>query len=252
MKKALLIGLNYANVPGDTLKGCIDDVENVCDILTTKYGYDLQTDITILRDDVDDPALLPTRQNILQAMRDIVAESVNCSEIWMHYSGHGALVNNGNTGVIVPLDYHTTGFISDEDIMSILKDIQCTAMIMFDSCNSGAVCDLQWSYEYLYGNNFMRTQMDFPAIANPNIFMISGCKITQQAADAFDTETNEYEGVFTDAVLNTLKNNDYSVTLGTFMQGVCMWLAKNGITSQKPMLSSTSSVPRWELKPVVA
>jgi Caspase domain len=250
MKKALLIGINYTNVPGDTLRGCIDDVVNVQNVLTSQYGYDAQADIVMLRDDSQDPAQQPTRQNILKAMTDIVAASANCSDIWIHYSGHGALINNGSTGVIVPVDYETAGFITADDMMTIFQNIQCTAMIMFDSCNSGAVCDLQWSYEYLYGNNFMRTQMDFPAIANPNIFMISGCKITQQSADAFDTTTNQYEGVFTDAVLNTLQTNGYNVTLGTFIQGICTWLAQNGITSQKPMLSSTSSVPRWTLSPV--
>jgi hypothetical protein len=250
MKKALLIGLNYTNVPGDTLQGCIDDIVNIQEVLTTQYGYALN-DIIMLRDDSDDPSLQPTRQNILESMQNIVADSANCSDIWIHYSGHGALVNNGETGVIVPVDYNTEGFIADKDMMSIFKDIQCKAMIMFDSCNSGAVIDLQWSYEYLYGNNFMRTQMDFPAISNSNIFMISGCKISQQAADGFDTTTNQYEGVFTDAVLNTMKNNNYNLTLGSFIQGICIWLVQNGITSQKPMLSSTSSIPRWELKPVI-
>ena len=249
-KRALLIGINYTDVPGDTLNGCIDDIENIGEVLTTQYGYQ-STDVVMLRDVSEDPALQPTRENMLQALRDIVAVSGSCSEIWIHYSGHGSLVNNGTMGVIVPVDYATEGFITDNDLMNILQHVQCPAMIMFDSCNSGAVCDLEWSYEFLYGNNFVRTQLDFPSLSNKNIIMISACKSTQQSADVYDNVTMEYEGVFTDAVLNVLKDNNYTVTLGKLMQGVCTWLVQNGIETQKPMLSSTSDTPRWSVAPYV-
>ena len=251
MKKAVLIGINYTNNTGNTLNGCIDDIENIADILVSKYGYSTQ-DIIMLRDDSTDPTLQPTRANILNAYRNIASISGSCSDIWLHYSGHGSLINNGNTGVIVPVDYLIHGFITDTEMMDIFKNIQCNAMIMFDSCNSGAVCDLEWSYEFLYGNQFLRTQMDFPSINNSNIFMISACKILQESADVFDTVDNEYEGVFTDAVLNTLRANNYAVTLGTLLQGVCTWLVQNGITTQKPMLSSTTDVPRWSIAPFVS
>ena len=250
MKKAVLIGINYTDVPGDTLHGCIDDIVNISNVLVTQYGYNTQ-DIVMLRDDSLDPALQPTRANIISAYQNLVAISGSCTDIWTHYSGHGSLINNGNTGVIVPVDYLTTGFITDTDLMNMFRNIQCNAMIMFDSCNSQSVCDLEWNYEYLYGNNFLRTQVDFPSISNTNIFMISGCKLFEQSADAFDTVTNEYEGVFTDAVLNTLSANNYSVTLGKLMQGVCSWLIQNGINTQKPMLSSTSDIPRWSIVPFV-
>jgi Caspase domain len=248
MKRALLIGINYTNIPGDTLNGCIDDIVNVYNVLTTQYGYD-PTNIVMLRDDSSDPTLQPTKANILQNIQQLVTDSANCTDIWFHYSGHGSLINNGTTGVIVPVDYMSKGFITDDDMMTIFQYIKCTAMIMFDSCNSGAVCDLQWNYEFLYGNSFQRTQMDFPAIENPNIFMISGSKINQQSADAFDTKANQYEGVFTDAVLNTLASNNYTVTLGNLMQGICIWLVQNGITEQKPMLSASSDTPRWAISP---
>jgi hypothetical protein len=251
MKKAVLIGINYTNVPGDTLRGCIDDIENIAEVLVQNYGYNSQ-DIIMLRDDSIDPALQPTRANIINAYQNIVAVSGSCTDIWLHYSGHGSLINNSNTGVIVPVDYLTTGFITDNELMDMFRNIQCKAMIMFDSCNSQAVCDLEWNYEYLYGTNFLRTQVDFPSISNTNIFMISGCKLYEQSADVYDSVDKEYEGVFTDAVVNTLRANNYSVTLGKLMQGVCTWLMDNGINTQKPMLSCTTDVPRWSIVPFVA
>lgn len=249
MKKALLIGINYADIPGDTLRGCIDDVENIADVLLNQYGYN-EEDIVMLRDDIDDPAVQPTHVNMIQALQNIVAISSSCTQIWIHYSGHGSLINNGTTGVIVPVDYLQNGFITDTEMMNILKNIACEAMIMMDSCNSGSVCDLQWSYEYMYSTKFVRTQAMPTVISNPNIFMISGCKILQRSAEVYDSVDNEYEGAFTDAVVKTLQQNNYSVTLGKLMQDVCIRLVDRGIENQKPMLACTSPTPRWSIAPV--
>lgn len=249
MKKALLIGINYADIPGDTLHGCIEDIENIAEVLMNQYGYNEQ-DIVMLRDDIADPSVTPTHANMIQAIKNIVAISSSCTQIWIHYSGHGSLINNGKTGVIVPLDYSKKGFITDTEMMNILKNIACEAMIMMDSCNSGSVCDLQWSYEYMYSTKFVRTQAIPTSISNPNIFMISGCKILQNSAEVFDVADNEYEGAFTDAVIKTLQINNYSVTLGKLMQGVCTWLVNRGIQNQKPMLACTSPTPNWSISPV--
>ena len=249
MKKALLIGINYTDVPGDTLHGCIDDIENIAEVLMNQYGYSEQ-DIVMLRDDIADPAVQPTHANMMQAIKNIVAISSSCTQIWIHYSGHGSLINNGTTGVIVPVDYNQNGFITDTEMMNILKNIACEAMIMMDSCNSGSVCDLQWSYEYMYSTKFVRTQVIPTSISNPNIYMISGCKNLQYSAEVFDSVDKEYEGAFTDAVIKTLQMNNYSVTLGKLMQGICTWLVNNGVQNQKPMLASTSPTPQWSIAPV--
>ena len=97
MKKALLIGINYADIPGDTLHGCIEDIENIAEVLMNQYGYNEQ-DIVMLRDDIADPSVTPTHANMIQAIKNIVAISSSCTQIWIHYSGHGSLINNGKTG----------------------------------------------------------------------------------------------------------------------------------------------------------
>jgi hypothetical protein len=74
---------------------------------------------------------------MMKALTDIVAESSKCEEIWIHYSGHGSQVRDrdgneadGMDEVVVPVDYTTAGFIVDDDIFNIIKNIKCRAMIL--------------------------------------------------------------------------------------------------------------------------
>jgi Caspase domain len=242
MRKALLVGINYLNDPLNSLRGCIDDVVNIANMLTTVYGYNTE-DIVILRDDSTDPILQPTRENILSQLQSLAQMSENCEQIWIYYSGHGAFLNNSNRGILVPVDYEISGFIHDTDLFSILQQIQCPTFVGMDSCNSGTICDLEWNFEYMYGRNFMRSQFAHQTIEYPNIVMMSGCKSAQKSLEILDTKRDEYEGVFTEALLNVMEQNSYAITLGKLIQDICVFLVNKGIVSQKPMISSSSSTP---------
>ena len=71
-KKALLIGINYRGMKGE-LKGCVNDVRNLKQFITGRYGFreDAQS-MVVLTDDQPDPAFRPTKQNILNAMAWLV------------------------------------------------------------------------------------------------------------------------------------------------------------------------------------
>jgi hypothetical protein len=148
--RAASSGINYYL---QNLNGCIKILKNTSEILVDKYGY-TDSNVVMLRDDItDSPETMPTKQNMMKALTDIVAESSKCEEIWIHYSGHGSQVRDrdgneadGMDEVVVPVDYTTAGFIVDDDIFNIIKNI-CRAMILFE-CHSGTVCDLQWSFQY--------------------------------------------------------------------------------------------------------
>lgn len=92
MKYALLIGANYSRDPLINLKGCIDDITNMKDMLIGHYGYDI-SNIVMLRDDVDTEDMLPTKTNMINRMNEIVSKSKYAEEIWIHYSGHGSLLS---------------------------------------------------------------------------------------------------------------------------------------------------------------
>jgi len=81
---------------------------------------------TVLRD--DDPLNLPTKENILNTLRELMDNSHNYSEIWFHYSGHGY-----DDSLIVPCDYVSQGVITDIDFFNIIKDVKCPIRLIFDS-----------------------------------------------------------------------------------------------------------------------
>jgi hypothetical protein len=245
---ALLIGANYTDVPMNTLRGCAEDIINVRNILIDAYGYN-PNNIVMLRDDMNDPSKLPTRANILQQMTAIVQNSANsgCKQIWIHYSGHGLdiLDENGNmVPSIVPIDYEKTGFITNREIFGIIQNIGCTAFLFFDCCYSGLICDLEWSFQFQSNLSFSRIQNNHLTIANPNIFMMSGCKDNQTSAEAFDTMEQEFVGAFTDALIDALRDSNHNITLLNLYRNVCTYLASRGF-SQVPVLSSSGQTPNY-------
>ena len=187
VKKALLVGINYTNTCHPQLHGCIDDIVNISTLLVDCFNYDINN-IIMLRDDVDNATTidgfsdargagenrrnsgerssedLPTRINILTHLSNLVKQSANLSEIWFHYSGHGSQINavtntkyNNLNEVILPVDYQTNGFIIDDEIYNIIKNVKCKMILVFDSCHSGSICQLQWNLLYT-GSSIMKSK----------------------------------------------------------------------------------------------
>jgi hypothetical protein len=245
MKKALLIGINYLN-SNITLNGCIDDIVNMNKVLNEIYKYD---QITMLRDDSSNPQTLPTRNNILNALAQLMVDSVNCSEIWIHYSGHGSRIRDTNRdeisgydSVLVPVDFTTSGFIVDDDIYTIIQHSKCKTIMLFDSCNSGTVVDLPWSYTIITPNTYMRNLNNRNSVSNQQIYMFSGCKDNQTSADTYSIELNQAVGAFTFAFLTCLKNANYQISLLSLYRNICIFLSNQKFT-QIPIYSSSSSTP---------
>lgn len=253
VKKALLIGINYYSVPSARLNGCINDITNMKNTLITNYGY-TENNITVLRDDINNRLTMPTATNILNCLMSLIYNSAKCEEIWIHYSGHGGQIRDKNgdeasglDSVIVPVDFMSVGVIPDDYIYNIVRMSRTRTIMLFDSCNSGTVCDLIWNFEYLSGTSFSRTKNNNLAIANQNIFMISGSKDTQTSADIYDNEDNQYEGAFTNEFLRALKTYNYTASIFDVYKTTCNNLLTNGY-SQKPILSTSSATPVCLLK----
>ena len=189
MKKALLIGIDYFDVSGISLKGCIIDAINMRNMLIDAYDYESKN-IVMLRDDDADKFASPTHDNIFDCIIDLVLESANLEEVWLHYSGHGSQIQNPNCDseksdnfpvnflerkgiknavkswefndkncingdkmqIIVPVDYKTSGCIVDKDLYDMVRRFKCRAILTFDCCHSGTVCDLPWTTEYQVHN----------------------------------------------------------------------------------------------------
>ncbi len=249
-KKALLVGINYNSIPQIKLNGCISDVINMANTLQDAFDYS-SSDITMLRDDVSSPSMLPTRANILNTLNTLVNQSASYSEIWFHYSGHGSQIKDLNGDeidkldeVIVPLDYATKGFITDDEVFNIVKNTKCRTILLFDSCHSGTMCDLQYMFEYTNGKVVGSVNGNKTIPTNPNVICFSGCKDTQTSADVYLPSEARSVGAFTASFLAALRKNKMNVDLMKLYSDLCIIIKSSGF-SQLPMLSSSTNNPSY-------
>ncbi|RKP16028.1 peptidase C14 [Rozella allomycis CSF55] len=165
-KKALLIGINYANSKSP-LRGCHNDVLNMKQFIMNRFGYrDDPSSMVILMDDprITDTRYWPTKANIIYAMSWLVAGLRPGDSCFFHFSGHGSQRKDydgdevdGYDETILPVDYSIAGEIIDDEMHSIMVKnlpvgVRLTAI--FDSCHSGTALDLPYVYDN-YGNLVM-------------------------------------------------------------------------------------------------
>jgi hypothetical protein len=248
IKRALLIGINYISTPNARLNGCIDDIKNIHTMLMDAYGY-LPENIVVLRD--DNPAKLPTKQNIISAFQTIVAVSKPSDELWVYYCGHGTQVRDLNQDetdrldeAIVPSDFQQTGVITDDDLFNLIRTVPCKTFLAFDSCHSGSVCDLQYTVDY-NGGTFNRRVSSNKVISNSNIVLMSGCRDTQYSADIYDTNMQECGGAFTVSFVKCLRKNNHTADVMKIYNDVCYDLVQQKYP-QIPVLSSSSMTPTFK------
>lgn len=268
VKKALLIGINYYNSPQNRLNGCINDVKNMKAALMAKFGYK-ESNIKMLTDDttISDENHQPTTRNILKFLTELIADSANCDEIWIHYSGHGSRVRDMNgdeprdasgqalDSIIVPVDIDQgpNNFITDDQLYSIIRKTACkgNTFTFWDSCNSGTVCDLPWTFDYMYDTQRFARSLIPTRVAsmgqNVNIISMSGCKDPQYSNDAY--ANGVYGGAFTDALLEAISRNPGNTSILKIYQDVCIVMKERGYMDrpseyiQKPFLSCMMNNP---------
>lgn len=155
-KKALLLGCNYAGQgPRIELRGCINDVANMKKFITERYGYK-EGDVVVLTDDQTVAARVPTKDNIIRAMKWLVKDAQPNDSLFFHWSGHGGVVEDedgdeedGFDSTIYPTDFKQNGPIVDDlmhDIMIKSLPAGCRLTALYDSCHSGTALDLPYIY----------------------------------------------------------------------------------------------------------
>ncbi|KAG1047992.1 hypothetical protein G6F43_009590 [Rhizopus delemar] len=151
-KRALLIGINYFGSSSE-LNGCIHDVHNLKEFLIKFYHFKAE-DMVILTDDQSDSQFIPTKENILAAMRWLVNDAQE------NDSGHGGRVqdmdgdeDDGFDETIYPVDHDQyegdSGQIVDDEMHEIMVrplPRGCRLTAIFDSCHSGTALDLPYVY----------------------------------------------------------------------------------------------------------
>ncbi len=241
-KQAVLFGLNYTNTENE-LAGCINDVIDVSEYLIN-YGFS-QENIKILTD-ISNPNDVTSKgicNNLIQIVED--SWSKNLDFVWIHYSGHGSYLQclegdelDGRDECIVPLDYETNGFITDDLIYELLYKFnpKTRVVMFFDCCHSGTICDLK----YHYVKEHIRQIENNKPICPAKILCISGCDDTQTSADTTGLlVVNRSAGAMTAITLDILKKfpeTKYNIFL--LKEFITQKLKKKGFT-QVPQITSS-------------
>ena len=157
--KALLIGINYTGIKGSELRGSHNDVKLVKKFITQMGFTDTPQTMKVLLDDGDKATGVPTKQNIIAAMKWLVQGAAPGDSLFMHYSGHGSQVDDlngdeksGMDQTLVPLDFKKfsgkDGHIVDDDIhKNLVAQLpeDCKLFCLFDCCHSGTILDLPYT-----------------------------------------------------------------------------------------------------------
>ena len=241
VKRAVLVGINYVGTANE-LQGCINDVNNVRNILISRYNY-LPENIVLLTDETEKK---PTRENILRTLFDLLLS--NATDLYFHYSGHGSQVydQSGDEDdkydeTIVPLDYETNGMIVDDELRGLMQclDGNKSLTIVLDCCHSGTGVDLAFN---LYTKSGKYTMFETTSNGKPlnrtrgRVICISGCKDNQTSADS--VENNQNQGALTYSFVEAL--NFFGNGLFTYndiFKRMSTTLKTKGYT-QMPCLSS--------------
>lgn len=170
--------------------------------------------------------LYPSRTNIIKAMRKLGGEARDGDSLFFYYSGHGGeRPDNDESGqlidnVIFPADHEQyKNFIRDNEIYDCLvmtiESHNVSLGAMFDSCSSGDVMDLGYTTNakgnfelkrFRYQNEKKEQQIRkvLETGYDPRVMLLSGC--TQRGESAGDKNG----GVFTNAFINALEEDEYS------------------------------------------
>lgn len=137
MKKAICVGIN--NYPGLTndLRGCVNDANDWANLLEFA-GY--QTEIILDSD--------ATRQNILDALDNLLTSAVPGDEIVFTYSGHGTSVADTSGDEINAYDealYVYDGILLDDELREVIGKMNPAThlVVISDSCFSGTITRVQ-------------------------------------------------------------------------------------------------------------
>ena len=242
-KKALLVGINYLNTRYQ-LNGCWNDVLDVSTRLTQK-GFDILNLIT----DVSTSLIQPTRSNILTYFGNLLSIGNSGDILFFMFSGHGTQINDKSRDEDDSLDERIVAFdstlpedysfqpISDDTLKNLLLNNlkqNVTFVGVFDSCHSGTILDLKYTYlDNKNSNNYSINSL--ASEASGNIILISGSTDKQTSADAFIN--GKSNGALTWALLETL-NNYPSITWRNLILNM-RTLLLNLNYSQVPQLSSS-------------
>jgi len=204
MKKAVCVGINdYPGISND-LKGCVNDANDWANLLEFS-GFQIDKIL-------DEQA---TKQNILNALDDLVTNATSGDQIVFTYSGHGTSVADTSGDEIDGYDealYVYDGILLDDELRTIIKKLNPDVhmAVISDSCFSGTVTRVLNTDAVK--PRYIKTD-DIPATAKLKKrllseedmieILISGCTDSEYSYDAY--MNGRWNGAMTAFALSVIK-----------------------------------------------
>ncbi|XP_071724428.1 metacaspase-1-like [Rutidosis leptorrhynchoides] len=278
-KRALLCGVSYKKGK-HRLSGTINDVTNVRDLLINTFQFRPEN-ILVLSEEESEANLIPTKNNIIEALKWLVKDNKDGDSLVFYFSGHGLRQPDfsddeidGFDETICPVDFMEAGMILDNDInkliVSPLKE-GVTLHAIVDSCHSGTILDLEYIYDRqqkAWANNHSPSGR-FKSTKGGLAISISACNDAEFAADTSAFSSGKMNGAMTYLMIDAIRkefannNNNSMITYGHLIDKIysqidevsrtgCLGNARliRGIFGkriiQKPQLSSSQPFPVYE------
>lgn len=267
-KKAFLCGINRYEIPGADLRGCVNDVENMSDVLIDLYGFD-QADITVVTD------LRATKAKIQCGLEDLVAGAEAGDVLYFHFSGHGSNVpdQDGDEAdnrdeIFCPTDLDWRDPLRDDWVRRLLDRLDEGVNLTFvsDCCHSGSITraiqppDADKLERYLpcprdlFAAESSRTlrgetrggrRARESAAAATDVkevdlteVLITGCRADQTSADAY--LDGDYHGALTHSLASALRDANGDISYRDLHRQALARLAA-GNFSQTPQLEGKAA-----------
>mmetsp|Transcript_2494 Transcript_2494/g.2630 ORF Transcript_2494/g.2630 Transcript_2494/m.2630 type:complete len:512 (+) Transcript_2494:95-1630(+) len=236
-KKALLIGVNYRGTKAE-LRGCVNDVDTIRQLLTQTYGWPASCMHVLVDDGSTAP---PTRSGILQELQWLSHDAQPGDVLFLHFSGHGAqkedphgYEEDGMNETILPVDFQRAGMITDDEISNIVvKPLPngCKLISVMDCCHSGTGLDLPFQWQS--GNWKEETN---PYFCQADVQMFSGCMDEGCSADVASSHSRP-GGAMTTAFTQALQRNP-APSYNELMRSLLTHMQRGGF-EQRPNLTSS-------------
>lgn len=241
--QAVLFGLNYKHIPEISLEGCINDVKNLSQYLTS-------LDISCKTYTDDNDIFSTSAQGMIIRLHEAAIDTYknNLDFMYIHYSGHGTFIKDrngderdGRDECIVPSDYNRVGVIPDDIISNLFRQFnpKTKVIVIFDCCCAGTMGDVKFGWESS-GRPIIENAK---SLISGKVITLSACLDTQVAADAYNVlNDKKYGGAMTSCLLISLKENKLNrQNIFKLLEDVAKKLKQKGFT-QIPKLCSSYNI----------
>uniref|UniRef100_J3LPD8 Peptidase C14 caspase domain-containing protein n=1 Tax=Oryza brachyantha TaxID=4533 RepID=J3LPD8_ORYBR len=239
-KRALLVGISYAATKYE-LRGTVNDVNCMSFLLRERFGFPADSILVLTQED-GDTYRVPTRANLLLAMRWLVEGCSSGDSLVLHFSGHGLqkLDTNGDEvdgydEALCPVDFEQAGVILDDEINETIvrplgPGVKLHAIV--DTCHSGTILDLSYLCRlsrtgYWQWENHSRRPELAKGTSGGLAISISGCSDSQNSSDTTALAGATSTGAMTYSFIKAVESEP-GTTYGRLLSAMRATIRDNG------------------------